>query len=414
MEKLFSDILTKRKSLVLADQAVFSGSSFLMTIMMARILGPYEFGIFATIILFIYLLINILNSIVIQPLQVSLASISNKSSYISFSFWLQLALVIFLSFTIAIISKFNFSIFEKYNDLALSILSISTGFLLHDYFRKVFLAKAEILRSLIIDLLTSFLHISILFTAYFFLNLTFPEIVLIIGIGYTPAIVVSVIFIHPRLPDLAEWKTYILKHYHQSKWLLVTALVQWWSGNLFVVASGLFLGLQALGAFRLVQSVFGVLNVLLQTFENYALPQTSRHLLTSHTKAKNYLKQIGIKSSFFFGFILLPAFIFSKHIIILTGGPNYAEYDYVVRGMVILYIFIFLGYPIRMAIRALVLNKNFFLGYAFSLLLSLTSFNFLLEKWALIGAITGLIISQIVMLGYWQHILIKNNFSIWK
>ena len=131
-------------------------------------------------------------------------------------------------------------------------------------------------------------------------------------------------------------------------------------------------------------------------------------------QAKAYLKQISLKTAIPFSIVLVLIFVFSEQIIVLAGGAKYSEYAYVVKGMSVLYCFIFLGYPIRMAIRALILNKNFFMGYVLSLGFSLISFNYLLEKWGLIGAIVGLVISQLIVLSYLQFILIKNKFLLWK
>jgi len=119
-------------------------------------------------------------------------------------------------------------------------------------------------------------------------------------------------------------------------------------------------------------------------------------------------------SDLVFGLLLAVIFTFSKTIIILAGGAQYAEYSFVVKGMAVLYFFILLGYPVRMAIRALVLNRAFFLGYLISLAFSLLSFRYLLQAFGLLGAIGGLICTQLILLAFWQHTLLKNNFSIWK
>jgi len=414
MFALIKSILKNSKSQILADQVVFSANSFVTTVLIARILSPSDFGIYASIILFIYLIVSVLNAIVIQPLQVTLPKIKNHQTYISFSFWVQVLVVTIIAVVVNIILSFNLSYLSLYNEIGLSLSILSAAFVMHDYFRKLFLAQACINKALTIDVITSFFHFSILITALFIVQATLNELILYIGLAYTPGIIIGLIYTRPWYFDRTEWKLYSATHLHQSKWLLLTSLVQWWSSNLFVVASGIFIGIEALGAFRLVQSIFGVLNMLLQTFENYALPQTSRLLFSSSTKAKDYLKQISIKSSVFFGFVLILTFIFSKWIIRLAGGSNYIEYAYVVKGMSVLYFFIFLGYPVRMAIRALVLNKHFFIGYLFSLIFSLSSFNFLLDSWNLMGAIAGLIISQIILLSYWQLILINKNFLLWK
>jgi len=414
MRQQIKAILSSEKSWVLADQAVFSGNSFFATILMARIFAPSDFGVYASIILFIYLLVSVLNAIIIQPLQVTMASISNKKSYISFNFWTQILLVIFFGFLIYIVLKLNFSIFDFYSNLSIGLILFSAGFVMHDFFRKLFLAQAKIKFALSLDVITSVFHFSILFAALLFVHLSLHEIIIYLGLGYIPAFLFGVWVIKPKITINKDWKVFFTKHYHQSKWLLMTALVQWWSSNLFVVASGVVLGIEALGAFRLVQSLFGVLNVLLQTFENYALPQTARLLLNSKDEAKKYLRSISIKSAMFFGGVLLVTFLFSKFIIVLAGGETYADYAYVVKGMALLYLFIFVGYPVRMSIRVLVLNKHFFFGYVFSLVFSLTSFEYLLGNWGLVGAITGLICSQIILISFWQYILIKNKFLLWK
>ncbi len=414
MKTLINSILKSNKSQIMADQAVFSANSFVATILMARIFSTSDFGLYASVILFIYFIVSALNAVVIQPLQVTLSKIKNQHSYISFSFWVQFILVAIISVLAEVALGLNLSYLTLYNGIGQSLVIFSAGFVMHDYFRKLFLARANIRKVLAIDIITALLHLGILITVLFSFQTTLKEVLFYLGLGYVPGFIIGVAFTKPWYFDRKEWKLYSTMHLHQSKWLLLTSLVQWWSSNLFVVASGVFLGIKALGAFRLVQSIFGVLNMLLQTFENYALPQTSRLLYSSSAKARDYLKQLSIKSSVFFGFVLILTFICSKSIIILAGGTNYIEYAYVVKGMSVLYFFIFLGYPVRMAIRALVLNKHFFIGYLFSLIFSLSSFNFLLDSWNLTGAIVGLIFSQLILLSYWQLILISKNFILWK
>jgi len=414
MIKKLKHIITNSKSIVLIDQAVFSGNSFLTTIVLSRLLVPSDFGVYASVILLIYLIVSILNAIVIQPLQVTLATIKHKQNYISFSYFVQMLLIILAVVIMIGVFKLNLSIFKLYNPMCFGISAITIGFLFHDYLRKLFLAKKEVKNAFVIDTLTTLCHFGVLLFIYLLGSISLSQILYFLGLGYIPGILFSMWCIKPRFSEMNLWKSYTQKHYHQSKWLLMTAIVQWWSSNLFVVASGVFLGIKALGAFRLVQSLFGVINILLQTFENYVLPQTSVLLVKSQDKAKAYLKQISLKTAIPFSIVLVLIFVFSEQIIVLAGGAKYSEYAYVVKGMSVLYCFIFLGYPIRMAIRALILNKNFFMGYVLSLGFSLISFNYLLEKWGLIGAIVGLVISQIIVLSYWQFILIKNRFLLWK
>lgn len=412
--QLISYIKSSKKMMVLTDQIIFSGNSFLLTILMARILNPEKFGVFASIILGLYLCISILNALVVQPYQVSIAKEKNKQVYTSFSFFFQIILVAITLILLNTLSFIQLDFLFEFNALIMPLMLFAFGFIMQDYFRKIFLAQSEIEATILIDGLTAFLQISILIAGLFLFSFSLNHMLWLLGLAYLPSILMGTVLLGPSLAKLDLWKSFMKSQWNQSKWLILTAMVQWWSGNLFVVMSGVFISIEALGAFRLVQSLFGILNILLQTFENYVLPQASSLLHESASKAQRYLKSVGLRSFALFTLIISLVFAFSEQIIQLAGGAQYVSYAYVIKGMSILYLIIFMGYPIRLSIRALILNKSFFLGYLISLAFSLMSFQYLLHNWGLVGAISGLIASQIIVLSYWQFILIQNKFIIWK
>ena len=119
---LLSKISKNRKLLVLADQGVFSGSNFVTTILFARILSPDDFGVFTSIVLYNYLLISISNSIVIQPLQVIIAKIESKASYLSFTFYSQLLIVLLVSIFTYVFLQFEVEFIKGLKDHAASII----------------------------------------------------------------------------------------------------------------------------------------------------------------------------------------------------------------------------------------------------------------------------------------------------
>jgi len=235
-----------------------------------------------------------------------------------------------------------------------------------------------------------------------------------LGIGY----ILPVLYLLMQSDSMSypnkRWLVYAKAHFVQGKWLFFTAVLQWWAGNFFVVASGLLLGSAALGALRLVQSVFGVLNILFQTFENYLLPQTAGKMQISLESGIGYLKKSSRQPMLFAAILLTAMFVLSDTIIVLAGGENYRDYGFLVKGMAVLYVFIFVGYPVRIAIRALIMNKVFFEGYLLTFMFALSSSWLLLTRFELIGAIVGLILSQIILLVYWQIKLMKKHILLWK
>ena len=52
-------MLKADKTKVILDQAIFSGTSFITMLILARALGLYEFGIFASVQLYTFLLMSI-------------------------------------------------------------------------------------------------------------------------------------------------------------------------------------------------------------------------------------------------------------------------------------------------------------------------------------------------------------------
>ena len=397
--------------LVLLDQAVFSGTNFLLTLFLARQLDIKNFGLYSTVLIFTYLVMSLLNAIITQPFQVTIGKILKPNPYYS-SLFLGLLLLLF-SFTIitksvGFILKDIFIYFHFIN----SIICFVFGYLFQDFFRKFFLAIGKVKSTFYIDVF--FLSLLIGFFYIYKNNLTLNSILWIIGISNIISAIFGIIFIISIFEKPVQWKEYLREHFLQGKWLLSVATLQWCASNFFVLISGIYLGIEALGALRLVQSIFGIINVGLQTVENYFLPKVAFLYNDCKRNAKKYLWQLTGLGAIFFGVLLTFLFVFSEKIIILAGGIQYKNYAYVVKLIAILYFFIFLSYPIRIAIRVLVLNKIFFFGYLFSFLTSLLTFHFLLKYGSLYGAVTGLILNQIIMIVYWQNQLKKNNFLLWK
>lgn len=409
MKKIFS-----KNFIVLLDQGLFSGGSFITTLLLARILSPFDFGVFSSLLLFNYALISGLNALVIQPFQVSLSKKNDRRSYVFFTFVLQQILLLLVLLVLTFISTFKFEFLNDFSKITFYILLYFFGFINHDYFRKIFLAKGEVSKAALLDFITVLIQVVLLLILWQNGNKKFENVIEYLSFSYLPGIVLSLILISKKTPSIIQLKDYVIDHFHQGKWLLLTSITQWWSSNLFVVSSGVFLGVTTLGAFRLVQSLFGILNLVLQTFENFVLPETSRRYSISVDSAKKYLRGITIKSSVLFGSMLFFLFIFSDFVISLVGGEKYLPFSYIVKGMSVLYLFIFIGYPVRISIRILILNRVFFIGYLLSFIFSLLSFNYLLGHFGVNGAILGLIFSQIITLIYWQFILVKHKFILWK
>jgi O-antigen/teichoic acid export membrane protein len=245
-------------------------------------------------------------------------------------------------------------------------------------------------------------------------NLNLNSALLIISFSNLLSIGFGILPLLKTFRKTINWKIYLKSHMLQGKWFVSVSLLQWGNSNLIILFSGLYIGLESIAALRLVQSFFGILNVLLQVVENYFLPKIAKLYHENRQTAKQYLFKITLNGLFIFGSILLLLFMFPDKAIILAGGIQYVKYGFLVQFMAVLYLIIFLGYPIRIMIRIKLLNKSFFIGYLCAFVFTLLSFRWLLVNYSISGAVLGLILNQLIMLLYWQFQLKKNHFILWK
>lgn len=409
--------IRKSSVMVFTDQALYSGSNFLLTFLLARTLSIQEFGIYSYVLIGSYFILNIGNALIIQPYQImvsksphceSLGFISKVSAgFLLFLIILLSLIYLFLKFPPKPSLSMENSEFlaVHYGEAAIFIL----GYFIQDFFRKSLLAIQELPAVLCIDLL--FLCV---FPLIICASLTLGKVLLIIGVGNLLSSLPGILYFLKNAVFPISDKPYLQYYKSNGKWFLYSALLQWFSGNFLVLISGLYLGLEALAALRLAQSFFGIFNVILQTVENFFLPKTARLYHKDTNEAKEFLFSIKRYGFFILGPVLLLIFIFSEEIMILFGGTQYQHFGYVIKLMSLLYLLIFWGYPVRIAVRVTELNKIFFYGYIFSTVFILTIFHFLLKYTALYGAITGLMMSQIILILYWKLQLRKNNSSLWK
>lgn len=401
--------LTSSKTLILLDQAIFSGTSFIATVIVARLLNIDTFGAYSGYLLGIYLVLSGVSAFVMQPFQVLLAKCSAQKAYIAFVFWLQLALITALLLTAWLFTQM------VPGALPGSLLLYAAGFLMHDFGRRLLLALNRPLQTLLFDATASAVTLVAL---YLFSKTSHTHALEALysytTVAYAFSTLVLLGMVQPLLLNKAALAEHLPQHLREGKWLFMTALSQWWSSNMFVVASALYLGAAALGALRLAQSLMGVLNVLLQTFENYVLPQTAIKINALQADGIAYAAAMSKKAGLLFIPVLVITFLFASPIMVLAGGAAYASFAFVLQGMALLYVLIFISQPIRLLIRALLLNQHFFYGYLLSIAFSLLCSQALLKGMGLQGALIGLAGSQLLVMVYWSLVLQHKKINLWK
>ncbi|MFT4749841.1 MAG: O-antigen/teichoic acid export membrane protein [Bdellovibrionota bacterium] len=406
-----------KKLPLLLEQSVFSGTGFMINIALVKLLGLEQYGILASLIIFSHLLLSISQALVIQPMQVHISKAKALYSYRFILLGLQLSLILFYLIVIMGISLADFTSVDFGRAPLLPFTLYLATFILYDFYRKYFLATGRVTTALIIGMIYSASTISLLLLTLSNQSTeTLTTYLYVLMAGYLPALTVaSVVYCQAlALPGKDTLIKYLKIHLIDGQWLLYAAVVQWFSGNLYVMMSGLLIGIEALGVLRFIQSLFGLINILLQTIENYVLPQLSRaYQVSLQHSYQAFQKSLGAYQLAILGGLAL-LFFFAEEVLRLAGSAEFVPYAYVLRGMVFLYVIIIVAYPIRLLIRITELNKSYFAAYLISFLFSLLSYQFLLTHFGVTGAVLGLIINQLILQATWLIVLHKNQFNVWK
>jgi O-antigen/teichoic acid export membrane protein len=403
------------KMMVLADQAVVSGTSFATNIMVARSLGVTNYGKFSVIILVQLFLLSLQQAVSSGVYQVSFGGLEKKhrESYTSGIFYGQ-SMIYAALILICLLAVYLFpALLSGYEHILLPAMLGTLLFLMQDFLRKILLTKQMEGKAFLIDAITNITQV-ILLAIYAYLNLlTLALACWIIALTFIPSVVAGVIWVRPKKYHSAHVRFTLGIHRNQSHWMFMSSLLQWFTGNFFVVAAGFWLGVAALGALRLAQYIFGLLNVVIQAIENYVLPKAAT-LKNSGPEFTRFLQKVFKKTMVLFLPVLLLFLIFARQILQFSGGASYNGYSYVIYGLVLVYILILTSMPIRIALRVKQLNRNYFLGYVLSSIFSMLTARWLIKDWQLTGVLAGLFFTQLIVIIYWSITLSRKKILTWK
>ena len=402
------------KTMVLADQAIISGGSFITNVIIARKLGPADYGLYSIVVLAQLFILSLQQAGITGIYQVIFPKLSQskRDEYTGTLFYTQCMLLVLLLLISAIAYVFLSPVLKSFSPIFIPAVSGILLFLLQDFLRKILLTQQKFVKTLWIDAINNLLQLLILVLWFSFSHLTLLSACWIICLTFIIPCILGIVWIKPGVFLWKDVKSCIADHFKKAKWLLCSALLQWGAGNYFILAAGWWLGPASLAALRLSQYIFGLLNVVLQAIENYALPIASA-IDTSRGKLAVYAKSVSKKSFLLMLPLLIVIVLFPKYIIQVLGGKAYTDYYYLLYYLSAAYLFVIGTIPLKIFLRVKLLNRAYFTGYLFTVVFSILSANFLIKTWQLKGVLVGLILSQVILTIYWLVFLFnkKSNYE---
>lgn len=402
------------------DQAVVSGTSFLLSIFILRLLGLEIFGIYSSFWLIILFINSMQLSGITNPMltNVNHYSENEHNFYYSSIFIHQLIFNIIIIFLIKIIFFLCLYINliknlpETLNQFIFALISIQ----FFQFFRKFLYSKKKFKKILVSDLII-FLT---LFTILIFLEmnnkLELKSIFISLGIAYVFGSLINLFsFIEKLKFSLSKFLIYTKDNFKIAKWMVLSSITQWFSGNLWVVNTGLILGLSQLGILRACQQIVQIINLLFQTFENIVPVEITQVYLKNISNINKYIKNFLTKKIIIIILMVLSLSMFSKFILEIFYGNNISKYNYILIFLSFNIFLVFFRIPYSSALRTLGSTKGIFLSSLIASIFALLISKYIISKFQIYGVLFGLfftelILTTIVVLSY--YISIKKKTEI--
>lgn len=404
----------------LADQAMVSGVNFFTSILFARFLGMEAFGNFTLAWMIILFVNNLQTAIIISPMM-SIAPKQNdtdKSKYYGAMIIHQIIFSLFSFILIYIFVKISFNIFTEWNidtliwPLAFTALACQ----FQEFMRKLFFSQGKMSLAFLSDFISYIGQIIVILVIVDSSDINTNKVLWIIFYTSSISVFICCFFIKKIIFSYSFFVKILIKHWVFSRWLIVTAILQWLSGNMLLVISGSILGPLSVGVIKSVQNISNALNPLIASMESYLPRHYSLIVKLDNKKLISSVLDTIIKWSILLIPIILVISFFSNFILTTLYNDNLMGYEnLLIITMMTTYVG-FIGTPVGIALRSMEKTHTLFLS---TLISTVFSFIFILsfdKAWGIYGVVTGILLAKIILIisiliSFYYYLIHINNYE---
>lgn len=389
-------------NLLFINQVIVSGANFSIAIILSRIFGPELFGDYSLLWLVPLFLISIQQSFITSPLYSIGVKFKHQkqTQYISFLFlFLMFTFVIYFLITcITFYFLTEYNIFTNLHNYIIFIFICSCCYLLQDFCKRILVYKNEFLKSLLIDSIAYVPYL--LIVLYFSLNveLSICIVLKIFSICFLISSIIGLFFIKLKRINYAFFVKSFNEIINYSKWLLLSNLIQLGSGNYFLVLTASLLGSSALGGLRIIQTTFGLFNIIFAALDNiYPLRFSVLYSSRKTTELVSLIKKILVIGIFALIIILL-IYPFAIKILTYIVGHDYSEYTDLYVWFAFITFFIYINKILSYLLRSIDFTFPILISYSLNFLFSFFFADYLINNFGLNGTSLGMLFLQINMI----------------
>lgn len=379
-------------SIALLDQGMVSGVNLLVTILLGRTLGLEGFGEYTFGWMMVLLASSIQQAALLTPMKSLAPQQTNIKAYFTASLYMQAGFMLAL-FPIMWIAASLLS-------LSIAFPLAAVAFLSQEYARRRAFVEGKFFGGFILDAIAyGGWLLGLAFFVFVKNELTVEVAYFLLAASFGLSAVIW--FIQHSLAHTAITRTQLIEacklHWKFGSWLTGTALLQYFAGNAFVLAAGILLGNAALGLIRAIQTMMGVLHVLLLAAEHIipvrAAAQYSKHGLKGLTE---YLQTFTKKAAVPSFILLIGVALFGDVLVGYAFDIDASESASLIPLFALSYLGTLATFPLRIALRSVAHTRPFFIAYVFSAAIGIACAEPMIAAWGIVGVPVGFIAGQII------------------
>ena len=367
-----------RLKLPIADQAVVSGSNFLVGILLVRALGVEGYGVYVLL----WSITQFMQACATALLNAPMATIgpaqggSEADTYYGSVGTLTLLWALFTGGLVLLIGSVSTALPAWWRaEYAVPLACWQATAQVQEFARRVAYARGAHVRVLAIDAVGYLPQIAV--AAIFASAGVVPAIWWISScLGASAAFAW---FTEVRFPfDAAQAFSTIRRHWISSRWLLGAAWLQWISSNLLILGAASTMGAVIAGAIRATQNIFGFVNIAFNVVESVTPAAASRRMAAGGVRA---LGAFVVSRAVLLAVITLACGLIlalgSREILTIFYGAAGPEATHAAIWFVPIYTLTAVGLVLRIGLRTMERTRAIFVGYVASTCASIATTHWL-------------------------------------
>ena len=386
----------------LLDQALVSGTNFLMGVLLVRYLGLEQYGLFVLAWMTVQFVMGVQNALIVSPM-LSIApklDVERRGGYYAATLRLQSLLLLAVGVLAAVLALTPAAHRPQWlaDSAILPLASCMIFVQLQDFLRRNLFSRLESRRAFLVDAIAYGCQLPLMLVVIT-LYPSFNAALLTIVAAMLASLALGWRWMPRADGQPLETSNVAGRHWRSSRWLLGSTLLQWLSDNYFLIVAGAVLGPAAVGAIRGAQNLLALTHIFFLGLENVVPGEASQRLHQGGFAAlRGYLAKVGLILLATTGAVAALAAHFSEPLLELAYGVADPISVQALAWYVPIYLLVALALPLRAGLRALEHTRAIFVAFVLSSIFALVAARMLVADYGVTGVMFGILMNQLTMM----------------